>query len=892
VEVVAFTSRRVFVGDVEPCDVTASNFLNRFVVECANEDEKDLIRDARSQYLRVGIGGDMEFVLSDFLRPLPVGKIDRGERFLSNFVNRFIRGVKVLSFEDAVGFMTETTTSPGWPYTECGIHTRKTALDSGAIQWAREFEESGLHGVWTGCLKGEVLKRVKYEAGHTRFFACCPIHTQLVLLRYCAVFNALVIQWSKEEKWPFYVGRSPYMGGWNRMCQELNEFGEVFSLDEKLWDTTLSRDLFRVLYRVRNSAFEECLSDDKIEWLVDEVVATYIVTDTGELIRKYQGNASGAPNTLIDNSLILLLLYFEAYAREYPDDSMDDFFINVRLNIIGDDNICAVSPERSRFGKDSVMRVMAEWGINPRVESVTPSIVDAHYVAKNVGVHEYAGKSYYVPLPDRKRLLAHYLYSTPGENVLLSAIKCNSLLVEVVFDDLLWKMLYKFQSWYLDLKEDMYRWCTADLSLTQFDKGIICRKSLIIFHLGLECEISTDIKSNFNEFKSKLRTRINMPNKKVSGGAKAGGRGTRWVKRSANPSAKTAGATSSNGDNTSRSVALAKSYYKRSTRPSFKSNGSTVTVRHREFVGDMISSGGAFELDALRINPANRNLFPWLARIAVNYESYEFKFLCFEYVPTVAATTGGGLAMMVDFDATDESPADKETMLNSKDGTSDVIWRHQTLPVKKDDVLTLGKRRYTLRDNAYADDSVSYPLNTDARAFDVGYFNIAQYGTPAGTMGELRISYVVDLITPQLFKEPTIVDLSAKIVNDAKDVSKNEPFGAIPTITGGLVKSAVKYIENKAWIALPKVFDGIVNAVFAGTNVAAPNVVVVNDSGATIPGLVTTVMNNTQSGTTNRTIQYGFRYESEKPAWLTMDTTGSTTITGATAWISPFASEI
>lgn len=462
--------------------------------------------EAKRDYLRVGIGGDMQFVLSDFMRPLPVGSVKNGERLLLSFLNKFIRSVPVLSYSDALTFVSETQSSPGWPLTEQGYPTRAAAIDAGvATTLAEQFENSGLHSIWTGCLKEEVLKRSKFETGHTRFFACCPLHAQLVILRYSAVFNQAVINWSAEEVFPFYVGRSPIMGGWHRLCTELNHFGGVFSLDERLWDTTLSLDLFRALYRVRNSLFATPLSSEKLDWLVEELVCTYIVTDTGEVVRKYQGNASGSPNTLIDNSLILLMLYMEAFTRVYPDASDVEFFKAVRLNIIGDDNIASISPAWPLFTKDVVMDVMREWGISPRVESVTDTIVGAHYVAKDVGVFKHAGLEYFVPLPGRKRLLAHYLYSTPGDNVLLSAIKCNSLLLEVAFDDELWNMLYTFQSWYLVAKGNMYRWCTSDLSIDQFLAGIVPRAAVIRAYLGLESLSLPCINSSATEMPKKQK---------------------------------------------------------------------------------------------------------------------------------------------------------------------------------------------------------------------------------------------------------------------------------------------------------------------------------------------------------------------------------------------------
>jgi len=756
--------------------VIADAFLKRYVACTGCTDlEKDLVAEARDKYLRVGTGGDMEFVLSDFMKPVPVGCISGGERLLHIFVNRFIRDVDVISYEEAIDFMTEKTSSPGWPYTEMGYHSRAEVLEDGqAVRYAKEFEESGLHGLWTGCLKEEVLKRKKFESGHTRFFACCPIHTQIVLLRYCAPFNAAMIEWSRQEVWPFYVGRSPFAGGWNRLCIHLDK-GAVFSLDETLWDTTLSRELFAALYRVRNSAFRVPLSNDKLYWLVDEVVSTFIISDTGEVVRKYNGNASGSSNTLVDNSMILFMLYLEAYSRVYPGDSIDDFFSNVFLNIIGDDNICCVSLQRPLFTKDVIMSTMREWGINPRVESETPSIIGAHYVAKDVGVRVIGGLRHFVPLPGRVRLLAHYLYSTPGDNLLLSAIKCNSLLLEVPFDDVLWRMLYTFQSWYLAAKGDMYRWCTSDLSLIQFESGIYPRSIVYAMYLGFENLCQAYIKS--------FDARMPKQGKKKT--AKAGAKMAQSARKAQSVSSSVPFATNKTSVNKPALV---------------QAKNGTFVIKHREFVADVSSGGIDFALTAYRINPGNVNLFPWMAGLALNFETYKFRTLHFDYVPTCSVQNAGSVAMSIDYDVLDESPVSKTEILTNKGARSSALWKNLRVSVKNEDAQGLGLRRYCLAASEYSAISVVYPDKADPKTYDLGYFNIALCNSTVEFTGELFVEYEVELHTPQV-RAIDIYESSGK-VNPLLGVSKNVIFGTARNVYGCIPEDGIKYIGNKAYMLL------------------------------------------------------------------------------------------
>jgi len=429
----------------------------------------------------------MERVVREFSCAVTPGSINRGKMMLYIWLNRIVRDCQYYTYEEALDFISEWESSPGWPYTQMGYHTRSSVVEKLNLEsLVREFQESGKHGLWTGCLKEEVLKRAKYERGMIRFFACCPIHVQITLLQFSADLNFRIMYLSSRARFPTFVGVSPFGGGWNLLFSRFKGYKLVFSLDETSWDMTLHRNLFQAIYEIRNSLLCECKSDSYVQWLVDEVVCTYLVSDTGEVFRKFQGNASGSSNTIIDNSLILLMLYLEAYFRVYPHDSLTDFLANVQLNVIGDDNICAVSEQKSAFGMDSVMLVMWEWGIRPRVESISDNIVGSHYVSKDIREFIYCGNTYLVPLPTRVRLLAHYIYSTPGDNLLASAIKLNSLMLECVFDDELWAMFYTLQSWYIAVQTQMYRWETEDQPVQNFIASVFPRDYVIRMHLGLE----------------------------------------------------------------------------------------------------------------------------------------------------------------------------------------------------------------------------------------------------------------------------------------------------------------------------------------------------------------------------------------------------------------------
>lgn len=58
---------------------------------------------------------------------------------------------------------------------------------------------------------------------------------------------------------------------------------------------------------------------------------------------------------------------------------------------------------------------------------------------------------------------------------------------------------------------------------------------------------------------------------------------------------------------------------------SMHSEGKTVRICHREYLGDVFSSNtiGEFAIDNFQVNPANSKAFPWLWNIAVNFQKYK-----------------------------------------------------------------------------------------------------------------------------------------------------------------------------------------------------------------------------------------------------------------------------
>lgn len=182
--------------------------------------------------------------------------------------------------------------------------------------------------------------------------------------------------------------------------------------------------------------------------------------------------------------------------------------------------------------------------------------------------------------------------------------------------------------------------------------------------------------------------------------------------------------------------------YSRSVkRPGVGSRRNTLVVTNREYVDKVVTQTSGFDVAINEVvNPGNVAMFPWLSKIANNFETYKFNRLSFEYEPHCSSATRGGIAMYMDHDVSDP-------VANSwQEATSNASCIHGSAFVKHvhsaraQDLRTKGQYRHVQLSTATGD-----------RHEDVGRFllcnDIAQAGDE--TWGKVYVSYSVELYTPQ-----------------------------------------------------------------------------------------------------------------------------------------------
>lgn len=199
-----------------------------------------------------------------------------------------------------------------------------------------------------------------------------------------------------------------------------------------------------------------------------------------------------------------------------------------------------------------------------------------------------------------------------------------------------------------------------------------------------------------------------------------------------------------------------------------RADGS-VLVSNTEFITDLQLDGGITGLD---INPGLAT-FPWLSRLAANYEVFRVRRMVFKFNPTCSSSTGGVVALAVDYDSNDPAPPDKASLSAYSGAVRVNVWSPCQLVVRPTNATNWLF--------CAPDINTTNPANTDIKLYQVGKLWVGLFNTSTtGTAGELIVDYDIEFSKPQVSGG---IGPSARVVA-ANIQPPNSLFGAGTTITG------------------------------------------------------------------------------------------------------------
>jgi len=218
--------------------------------------------------------------------------------------------------------------------------------------------------------------------------------------------------------------------------------------------------------------------------------------------------------------------------------------------------------------------------------------------------------------------------------------------------------------------------------------------------------------------------------------------------------------------------------------PSFAGkDGNCVTIAHREFITTVYGSV-AFNSSTYYLNPGLFATFPWLSKIAMNFEQYELLGCVFEFKSTSGSaiasdnTALGSVVLATEYNVAEPDFSDKVEMEShefvvSGKPSSDIIHGIECNP-------------------AYSTLNLQYVRTAelvgtqDQRFYDLGKFQIATQGMQLDDVpiGELWVSYHIRLCKPRVHH---MDELTYAVISESPNFSANTTqfFGT----TGGIASS-------------------------------------------------------------------------------------------------------
>lgn len=220
--------------------------------------------------------------------------------------------------------------------------------------------------------------------------------------------------------------------------------------------------------------------------------------------------------------------------------------------------------------------------------------------------------------------------------------------------------------------------------------------------------------------------------------------------------------------------------------PQFGTGKVSCNFKHREFLGDVISSSSAntFDIQSYSINPGLARTFPWLSDVVgASFQQYRINGMCFEFrsmsgdALNSVNTALGQVIMATDYDSADVPFTSKQQMENTEYGVSCKPSVNMMHAIECERSQTSISEQYI---RAFAP-----PPNADVRLYDLGKFYIATNGCQGTSvnLGELWVTYDIDCFKA-IEQVPNYLAFAAQYLLST-GATPAAPLGTAPTVAVG-----------------------------------------------------------------------------------------------------------
>lgn len=359
---------------------------------------------------------------------------------------RDLESSAVMKEEEALVHTTKST-SCGYPWGL--VFSTKTQLIESDQFWS--YYHSLINDVkkgrpraifWKSFIKGEFKKKTDLDNDVPRTITGCPLEMTVLGNQLFANMNGKITNENLTFNMPIWVGASKFRRGWHKLAMYLLQFPNLFHGDCHRWDGSVRKVHLQTIRDIRKTwLFLREEYGSLVDWYYAQVANSLIVTMTGDVVMKVGGQPSGQVNTLTDNTLLHILIWFYHWCiegvRHGFQPTWSCFRQHVALMIMGDDVIYSCDDDVKHFMKPTAVdRTFNQIGFSLKHEGDVPqSIFDVEFCSMYFKKYD----DVYVPYPRAEKAMMS-IVAKPCNNVRKLLKRVLALRVEVFWDPTLLEM--------------------------------------------------------------------------------------------------------------------------------------------------------------------------------------------------------------------------------------------------------------------------------------------------------------------------------------------------------------------------------------------------------------------------------------------------------------------
>jgi hypothetical protein len=398
-----------------------------------------------------------------------------------------ISGTSVLTSDEAIAALDKTTTV-GSVFCERYKNKRQflDSPDAAVLEkyWCEVQTDNPVPAIFKIAQKHEIRKNAKVESGDVRTFCAAPVMHIWATNRMCNNFNEKFYEQAplaEEYGTSSFVGDSKFLQGWNSLWLRLsghnkekhNQFKtNCFELDETQFDASITKYMMETMRDFRFEFLSQDNQTDKnkliMKNLYHELIHTVMELEDGVLIRKETGNPSGSSNTVVDNTLILEVLFAFAFIEICTANNVKFSYTTYVENVIsamyGDDNTYTVTDDYLFFNPERISEIWTSIGVVTKTPCQEPrKIEDCEFLSTSFHFNEEY--MLFMPKPDTNKVLSSLMMGGKGviqNDVRWQLLRASAMRVESFGNPECKKLLEQYKDFiWKNYKNDLRGTCNG-----------------------------------------------------------------------------------------------------------------------------------------------------------------------------------------------------------------------------------------------------------------------------------------------------------------------------------------------------------------------------------------------------------------------------------------------